>query len=61
MKITELIMILLLTSCSNMHITISNKQQNEFVVCKDYGNTMDCIVSDKRSAEYEIQRVLDRY
>ena len=61
MKGTELIMILLLTSCANMHIPTSNKQQNEVVVCKDYGNTMNCIVSDKQSAEYEIQRVLDRY
>lgn len=63
MKGTELIMILLLTSCANTYIPTSNTQRNqdEVIVCKDYGKYSECIISDKQSAEYELQRVLSRY
>jgi hypothetical protein len=63
MKGTELIMILLLTSCANSYIPTSNTQSNqdEVIVCKDYGKYAECIISDKQSAEYELQRVLSRY
>jgi len=57
-----LLFIIFLLGCVNTYIpTSNNNNQDEVIVCKDYGKTMDCIVSDKRSAEYEIQRVLDRY
>jgi len=56
-----LLFIIFLVGCANTYIPTSNNNQDEVIVCKDYGKTMDCIVSDKRSAEYELQRVLDRY
>lgn len=62
-KYYELLFIILLVGCANTYIPTSNNNNNqdEVIVCKDYGKAMDCIVSDKRSAEYELQRVLDRY
>lgn len=61
-KYYELLFIILLVGCANTYIpTSNNNNQDEVIVCKDYGKAMDCIVSDKRSAAYELQRVLDRY
>ena len=56
-----LLLIIFSVGCVNTYIPTSSNNQDEVIVCKDYGKTMDCIVSDKRSGEYEIQRVLDRY
>jgi len=59
MKAVNLIFIMILTSCANTYIPTSNQAQDEVVVCKDYGPVLDCIVSDKQSARYEIERVLN--
>jgi len=59
--ILKLFFIILSTACSYIPETNYQTRSNDVVVCKNYGKYNDCVISDRDSASFELQRVLDRY